>query len=198
MACRRFIASYCVSGNVKAARSLPVLSAKHYSTDREETTKPTHTGQVCSWLKVGLVSLFWGDYLAELIFMRKYGVFFHSFFRHSKQMTTEIFDLQMQHVTSTKIGVQWFTKLITRQSLWDKTILFCLLMRCYFHRYKFDRRNPTKGMHRTRCVLWWWRSTFRSSKSLYQFGKRSSTWKLPFKVQLYWIQTCFNWSTCSL
>lgn len=51
MACRRFIANYCVSGNIKTARSLPVLSARNYSTDREDITKPTHTGQVRSRLK---------------------------------------------------------------------------------------------------------------------------------------------------
>lgn len=46
MACRRFITNYCVSGNLKAVRSLPTLAARNYSTDRDEISKPTHTGQV--------------------------------------------------------------------------------------------------------------------------------------------------------
>lgn len=46
MACRRFISNYFVANNIKAARSLPILCARNYSTDREEITKPTHTGQV--------------------------------------------------------------------------------------------------------------------------------------------------------
>lgn len=52
MACRRFIANYCASGNLKAARSLPILSARNYSTTkREDIATTTHTGQVRSKLK---------------------------------------------------------------------------------------------------------------------------------------------------
>ena len=51
MACRRFIASYCASGNIRAARSLPILSTRNYSTNRKDLTDTTHTGQVRSRLK---------------------------------------------------------------------------------------------------------------------------------------------------
>lgn len=46
MACRRFIANCVVSNSLKSVRSLPALSTRAYSTDKEEITKPTHTGQV--------------------------------------------------------------------------------------------------------------------------------------------------------
>lgn len=46
MACRRFIANCVVSNNLKSVRSLPALCTRAYSTDKEEITKPTHTGQV--------------------------------------------------------------------------------------------------------------------------------------------------------
>ncbi|XP_055296164.1 NADH dehydrogenase [ubiquinone] iron-sulfur protein 6, mitochondrial [Sitodiplosis mosellana] len=45
MACRRFIANCVVSNNLKSVRSLPALSTRAYSTEKEEITKSTHTGQ---------------------------------------------------------------------------------------------------------------------------------------------------------
>lgn len=61
---------------------------------------------------------------------------------------------------------------ISTQNLksWKYFIVSCSL-HWYFHRHKFGRWSPTEGMHRTCCLLWWWRSTFRSSKGLHQFGK---------------------------
>lgn len=48
MACRRLITSYAVSSNLKSVRSLPSLTARCYSTDPDEISKKTHTGQVKS------------------------------------------------------------------------------------------------------------------------------------------------------
>lgn len=48
MACKRFITSYAVSNKLKSVRSLPSLSARCYSTDPDEISKKTHTGQVKS------------------------------------------------------------------------------------------------------------------------------------------------------
>lgn len=48
MACRRLITNYCVNGQIKAVRSLPTIATRTYSTDRDEITEPTHTGQVNS------------------------------------------------------------------------------------------------------------------------------------------------------
>lgn len=110
--------------------------------------------------------------------------------RHSKQMITEIYDSQMQHVTSTRTGVRCdYLLFIFCRNETMKQVFINFILWFHFDRYQFDCWSSAKRMYWTCCLLWWWWSTVRPSQSLHQFGKKSSPFikKIFISKKIKWI-----------